>query len=77
MKILMTGSSGFIGSALIRHLIHETEHHVLNVDKLTYASNPDALASVDGNDRYQFVRVDTMSGVAFWLFVKSFGQMLS
>ena len=46
MNILVTGGAGFIGSAVIRHLINETEHHVLNVDKLTYAGNLESLISV-------------------------------
>ena len=39
MRILVTGGAGFIGSALIRHLIQSTEHEVLNLDKLTYDGN--------------------------------------
>lgn len=58
MKILVTGGSGFIGSALIRHLIAETHHHVLNVDCLTYAASQDSLAAVDGSDKYQFEKAD-------------------
>jgi hypothetical protein len=45
MRILITGGAGFIGSALIRHLIQHTEHEVLNLDKLTYAGNLESLAS--------------------------------
>lgn len=58
MRILITGGAGFIGSALIRHLIQSTEHEVLNLDKLTYAGNLESLARVDGNPRYRFVRAD-------------------
>jgi len=58
MKILVTGGAGFIGSALIRYLIHDTDVSVVNVDKLTYAGNLQALASVNGNARYAFEHVD-------------------
>ena len=58
MKILVTGGAGFIGSALIRHLIAETDHHVVNVDKLTYAANLESLAEVAGSDRYAFEKLD-------------------
>ncbi|ATH80197.1 dTDP-glucose 4,6-dehydratase [Pseudomonas sp. KHPS1] len=58
MRILITGGAGFIGSALIRHLIRHTEHEVLNLDKLTYAGNLESLAEIAGNPRYRFVRAD-------------------
>ena len=53
MKIVVTGGAGFIGSALVRHLIGHTDHEVLVVDKLTYAGNLASLASVQGHPRYQ------------------------
>jgi len=58
MKFLITGGAGFIGSAVIRFLIDETDHQVLNLDKLTYAGNLESLAGVSGNSRYQFVQGD-------------------
>lgn len=56
--ILVTGGAGFIGSAVIRHLINETDHTVVNVDKLTYAGNLESLVSVSANARYSFEQVD-------------------
>lgn len=58
MKIMVTGGAGFIGSALIRHLINNTDNSVVNVDKLTYAGNLASLDSVSHNERYFFVRAD-------------------
>lgn len=58
MKFLITGGTGFIGSALVRHLIGETEHVVVNLDKLTYAANPMSLAEIDNSNRYVFERGD-------------------
>ncbi|MEZ4373606.1 MAG: dTDP-glucose 4,6-dehydratase [Polyangiaceae bacterium] len=58
MKILVTGGSGFIGSALIRYLVSETTAEVVNVDKLTYASTQGSVASVAASPRYHFEQVD-------------------
>ena len=56
--ILVTGGAGFIGSAVIRHLINDTGHKVVNVDKLTYAGNLESLVSVSDNQRYRFEQID-------------------
>ncbi|WP_035577944.1 dTDP-glucose 4,6-dehydratase [Halomonas sp. TG39a] len=58
MNILVTGGAGFIGSAVIRYLIEQTEHAVVNVDALTYAGNLESLSSVDSSARYTFEQAD-------------------
>ena len=58
MKILVTGGAGFIGSAVIRHIIQNTNDSVINVDKLTYAGNLESLLEVSGSQRYVFEQVD-------------------
>lgn len=58
MKILVTGGAGFIGSAVIRHIISHTQDSVINLDKLTYAGNLESLTNVSDNERYSFEQVD-------------------
>lgn len=58
MKLLVTGGAGFIGSAVIRHVIQNTDDSVVNVDKLTYAGNLESLVAVSSSDRYAFEQVD-------------------
>ena len=63
MKILVTGGAGFIGSALVRHIVNNTEDSVINADKLTYAGNLDSLVDVIQNDRYIFEKIDICNKV--------------
>lgn len=58
MKILVTGGSGFIGSALVLRLIEHSDHEVVNLDALTYAANPQSLQHLSAHPRYQFVQSD-------------------
>lgn len=58
MKILVTGGAGFIGSAVIRHIIQNTNNQVLNIDKLTYAGNLESLKEIDQHPNYQFKQID-------------------
>jgi len=62
--IVVTGGAGFIGSAVIRYLIDETDYKVINVDKLTYAGNLESLAMVTGHPRYHFEQVDISDAAA-------------
>ena len=58
LKILVTGGAGFIGSAVIRHIINDTNHSAVNLDKLTYAGNLESLLSIENDPRYAFEQVD-------------------
>lgn len=64
MKILVTGGAGFIGSAVIREAIINTDHSIVNVDKLTYAGSLDSLRLIDKDDRYSFEQIDICDRVA-------------
>ena len=64
LKVIVTGGAGFIGSALIRYLIRETEVEVMNLDKLTYAGNLASLREVEDSPRYHFTRADICDAAA-------------
>ena len=64
MKILITGGAGFIGSALVRHIINNTDHSVINLDCLTYAGNKDSVSVGESSDRYFFELGDICSNIA-------------
>jgi dTDP-glucose 4,6-dehydratase len=60
----VTGGAGFIGSAVVRHLLNDTDHRVVNIDKLTYAGNLQSLAAVEGSERYHFAQADICDAAA-------------
>ena len=62
MKILVTGGAGFIGSAVVRHLLSDTSHCVVNLDKLTYAGNLESIPEALRTERYAFEQVDICDG---------------
>lgn len=63
MKILITGGAGFIGSAVIRHIINSSQDSIINLDKLTYAGNLESLFEVSDSERYAFEQVDICDSV--------------
>jgi dTDP-glucose 4,6-dehydratase len=71
-RILVTGGAGFIGSALVRHLIAHTEHQVLNIDKVTYAGNLASLRSVTDSNRYTFLQADICDAGAMATAIRDF-----
>lgn len=64
MKLLVTGGAGFIGSAVVRHIIKNTDNTVINVDKLTYAGNLNSVAGFTDSSRYVFEQADICSAKA-------------
>jgi dTDP-glucose 4,6-dehydratase len=76
MKILITGGAGFIGSAVIRHIIDNTNDEVLNIDKLTYAGNLESLDTIADSDRYSFKQIDICNSGAMTEAFSSFAPDL-
>lgn len=64
MRVVVTGGLGFIGSAVVRHLVTRTDHEILNLDKHTYAATDGSVSAVDGTDRYRHEKVDVADGEA-------------
>jgi dTDP-glucose 4,6-dehydratase len=64
MRVAVTGGLGFIGSALVRHLVRDRGWHVLNIDKMTYAANPHSVAAVANHPNYQFMHADVCDAQA-------------
>ena len=76
MKILVTGGAGFIGSAVVRHIINNTGDSVINVDKLTYAGNLESLESIANSPRYIFEQADICDKTALERIFKPINRML-
>ena len=70
-RIIVTGA-GFIGSALVRHLISNTDHMVLNIDALTYAGNLSSLASVAGSEKYVFQQINICDSAKMFESINAF-----
>lgn len=76
MKVLITGGAGFIGSAVIRHVINNTSDEVLNIDKLTYAGNLESLDTIAESERYSFKQIDICNSEAMTEVFNSFAPDL-
>jgi nucleoside-diphosphate-sugar epimerase len=74
MRIMVTGGAGFIGSAVVRHLVLETRAQVLTIDKLTYAGTRTSLKAVGGHPNHRFVQADICDEIAVGCAVPSFAR---
>ena len=72
MRVIVTGGAGFIGSALVRHLVLDKGYDVLNVDALTYAGNRESLTSVEGRPNYRFLHANICDRAAMQQTVAEF-----
>src|SRR5919112_6754823 len=72
MRVIVTGGAGFIGSALVRHLVLEKTYEVLNIDALTYAGYLPSLKTVEGKPNYRFLHANICDGHAMQQAVAGF-----
>lgn len=77
MKILITGGAGFIGSAVVRHVLENSDDSVVNLDKLTYAGNLESLEDMADNSRYFLSKLISVISMKLREYLKSICLMLS